>query len=209
MNNLTNYGQHFLVDRQIIREFIKACDLEPKDTVLEIGPGQGAITVGLCQHAREVMAIEIDNNLKPKLTKLEQKFPNLKVVYGNALKIQDYHYDLVCGALSFAIFEPLMIKLFKKTQPKRLVFLVSHKVKVDFAKEQGLLFYLLNSFYQVKFGQKILPKSFLPKPRTAGVIISLLPQLPKLPRFVAWRERFLTDKTIWQKTVSELQEIDS
>jgi len=208
MNNLTNYGQHFLVDRQVIREFIKACDLEPKDIVLEIGPGDGAITVELCGQAKKVTAIEIDNNLRSELTKLEQKYPNLKVVYGNALKIKNWNYDLVCGALSFAIFEPLMIKLFKKIQYKRLVFLVSHKVKEDFAKEQGLLFYLLNSFYQVKFGQKILPKSFLPKPRTAGVIISLLPQLPKLPRFITWRERFLTDKTIWQKTVSELQEID-
>lgn len=209
MNNLTNYGQHFLIDKKVIFEFWQVCALTGSESVLEIGPGDGAITAGLCDQAKQVTAIEIDNNLKPELTKLEQKFPNLKVLYGNALKIQDYRYDLVCGALSFAIFEPLMIRLFRKTQPKRLVFLVSHKVKEDFVKEQGLLFYLLNSFYQVKFGQKILPKSFLPKPRTAGVIISLMPQLPKLSRFRAWRERFLTDKTLWQKTVLELRAIDS
>lgn len=209
MNNLTNYGQHFLIDNKVISEFLRACNLSSKETVLEIGPGQGALTTRLCGQAKQVVAVEIDNSLKPELAKLERQYANLKVVFANALKLKEFHYDLVCGALSFAIFEPLMIRLFRKTQPKRLVFLVSHKVKEDFAKEQGLLFYLLNSFYQVQFGQKILPKSFLPKPRTAGVIISLLPQLPKLPRFVAWRERFLTDKTIWQKTVLELRAIDS
>ena len=208
MNNLSNYGQHFLTDQKVIADFLAACNLSNKETVLEIGPGQGALTTRLCGQAKQVVAVEIDSSLKPELAKLEHQHANLKVIFANALKVKDFNYDLVCGALSFAIFEPLLIRLIRFPMPGRLVFLVSYKVKQDFDKQQGLLFYLLNAFFTVEFGHKILPQAFSPKPRTAGVIMKLFPCLPKDRRWQEWRRRFLTDKTIWQKTVPELQEID-
>lgn len=208
MNNLLNYGQHFLIDKNVVSEFLQTCALTGQESVLEIGPGEGVITRGLVKEAKTVTTVEIDIKLRTSLKKLEKQHDNLQVIFDNALKLKNYHYDLVCGALSFAIFEPLIIKLSKKTGYQRLVFLVSYKVKDDFAKEQGLLFYLLNSFFKISFGHKILPQSFAPKPRTSGVIISLVPQMPVISRFMAWRKIFDTDKTIWQKTCVELAAID-
>ncbi len=86
--------------------------------------------------------------------------------------------------------------------------MVSHRVKQDYQQQTGLVYYLLNSFFQVKFGQKILPQAFAPKPRTAGVIISLTPVLPVDKRFLLWRRKFLTDNTIWQKTRAGLEAIN-
>lgn len=208
MNNLLNYGQHFLIDENIISEFLQTCALTGQESVLEIGPGEGAITSRLVEKAKAVTSIEIDTKLKTSLKKLEKQHDNLQVIFDNALKLKNYHYDLVCGALSFAIFEPLMIKLSRKTGYQRLVFLVSYKVKEDFNREQGLLFYLLSSFFKISFGHKILPEAFFPKPRTSGVIVSLVPQAPNEPRFLRWRELLKTDKTIWQKTRSQLSAID-
>ncbi len=208
MNNLVNYGQHFLLDKKVIKEFIDFCQVSSSDRVLEIGPGQGVLTGELAAKAKSITAVEIDQRLKPKLDKLIKQFSNLSVIYQNALKLQHFDYDLVCGALSYAIFEPLMIKLIRKTGYQRLVFLVSDKVRESQKQETGLLFYLLNAFFKIDFSQRVLPAAFSPKPRTAGVIIKLIPSIPKDKRFLLWRERFLKDKTVWQQTNAKLQEFD-
>ena len=208
MNNLVNFGQHFLIDKSVINSFIKICEIEKNETVLEIGPGQGALTTKLCELGKSVTALEVDKNLRPGLAKLLENQENLELVFTNALKWQSFNYDLVCGALSFAIFEPLMIGLIGKREFKRAVFLVSYKVEKDFEQEKGLLFYLLNAFYKAEFTDKILPSSFSPKPRTCGIIVKLKPERPESPRFLAWQKRFLQDKTIWQKTSAQLQVID-
>jgi 16S rRNA (adenine1518-N6/adenine1519-N6)-dimethyltransferase len=199
MNNLTNFGQHFLVDYAVINSFIKACNLKPQEKVLEIGPGQGVLTELLAQTATKVTALEVDTSLRPELNKLMARHSNLEIIFQNALKFRNFNdYHLLCGALSFAIFEPLMIRLIRYSGYKRLVFLVSYKVKKDFLNKQGLLYYLLNAFFSVSFGPKILPKAFSPKPRTSGVIIKLKPQKPSNQFFEVWRQRFLTDSSIWQ-----------
>src|SRR3989339_812982 len=208
MNNLINYGQHFLVDKKVIRDFLQKCDLQSHESVLEIGPGQGVLTGELAQKAKSITAVEIDQRLKPKLDKLIKQFSNLSVIYQNALKLQNFDYDLVCGALSYAIFEPLVIKLIKNMQFARAVFLVSDKVRESQKEETGLLFYLLNAFFKIDFSQRVLPAAFTPKPRTAGVIIKLIPSIPKDKRFLLWRERFLKDKTVWQQNNASLSEFD-
>jgi len=207
MVNLTNFGQHFLTDGAVIKDFIGNCHLTGNEHVLEVGPGKGALTPFLCQKAKKVTAVEIDPQFKTELLQLSRRYSNLKVVFKNVLKLHSYKYDLVCGALSFAIFEPLMIRLIRKPPPKRLVFLVSGKVKDSFLARRGLLYYLLNSFFKVEFGAKVLPQAFSPKPHTAGVIIKLTPKIPKDTLFLIWREKFLKDPTVWQLPSEAFREI--
>jgi len=195
--NLVNYGQHFLASPTIIKLFLKFCKLTGREKVLEIGPGGGALTVELLKQAKELTALEIDESLRSVLAPLARKFPQLKVHYQNALQWTKFDYDLVCGALSYAIFEPLMVKLFSQIEFKRGVFLVSALVKEGFAKKEGRLFYLLSSFFEVSFSDTIAPDEFLPSPRTAGVIISLKRyENPKLQSQI-WQEVWLQgDKKI-------------
>ena len=56
-------GQHFLIDHNIIRKIITLADLQPAETVLEIGPGRGILTAALCQNASRVVAIETDKRM--------------------------------------------------------------------------------------------------------------------------------------------------
>ncbi len=79
------YGQHFLVDENILGVIGRLAALAPEDVVLEIGPGQGVLTRYLAQRVRHVHAIEIDPELEPMLHELGD---NVDVVFGDALRVE-------------------------------------------------------------------------------------------------------------------------
>ena len=79
------YGQHFLVDRNIVEVIGRLAELGPDDVVLEIGPGQGVLTRYLAERVRRVHAIEIDHALEPELSGLAE---NVDLVFGDALRIE-------------------------------------------------------------------------------------------------------------------------
>jgi 16S rRNA (adenine1518-N6/adenine1519-N6)-dimethyltransferase len=79
------YGQHFLVDRNILEVIGRLAELGPEDVVLEIGPGQGVLTRYLAERVARVRAIEIDRALEPALKELPA---NVDLVFGDALRIE-------------------------------------------------------------------------------------------------------------------------
>ena len=79
------YGQHFLVDRNILDVIGRLAELKPDDVVLEIGPGQGVLTRYLAERVSRVHAIEIDRALEPALSDLGE---NVEVVFGDALRLE-------------------------------------------------------------------------------------------------------------------------
>jgi 16S rRNA (adenine1518-N6/adenine1519-N6)-dimethyltransferase len=79
------YGQHFLVDRNILEVIGRLAELGPDDVVLEIGPGQGVLTRYLAERVGRVHAVEIDRALEPALGDLPD---NVDVVFGDALRLE-------------------------------------------------------------------------------------------------------------------------
>jgi len=74
------FGQNFLTDSEVIEDLIKAADLSREDTVIEIGPGVGAITRELLQRASRVIAVEKDERAVPILKETTSEFSNLEIV---------------------------------------------------------------------------------------------------------------------------------
>ena len=79
------YGQHFLRDPNILEVIGRLAALAPEDVVLEIGPGQGALTRYLAERVRFVHAVEIDRALEPAL---EGVADNVDVLFGDALRVE-------------------------------------------------------------------------------------------------------------------------
>jgi 16S rRNA (adenine1518-N6/adenine1519-N6)-dimethyltransferase len=79
------YGQHFLVDRNILEVIGRFAELAPDDVVLEIGPGEGVLTRYLAERVARVHAIEIDRALEPLLSDLPA---NVDVRFGDALQLE-------------------------------------------------------------------------------------------------------------------------
>src|SRR3970040_2760529 len=80
-------GQNFLQDPLALEDIISAAGIQPKDTVLEIGPGLGSLTRYLAVAAREVVAVELDPNLLPPLKAVLSPYQNIRLIHGAILKL--------------------------------------------------------------------------------------------------------------------------
>ncbi len=81
------FGQNFLIDPHVLDKIISAAQIQKDDFVLEIGPGIGTMTQYLCEHAREVAAVEIDKNLIPILEETLKEYHNVEVIHQDILKM--------------------------------------------------------------------------------------------------------------------------
>ena len=77
-------GQNFLINGEVIQNIIEYANIQPEDTVVEIGPGVGFVTEQLVRHAKEVIAIELDEEAIKELEKLGAE--NLKIIHKDILK---------------------------------------------------------------------------------------------------------------------------
>lgn len=80
-------GQHFLRDQRTIQRIIDALAPKPDETIVEIGPGTGALTSVLVQRAGRLIAVEFDNKLTPLLNERFGSFPNFKLLMADALTV--------------------------------------------------------------------------------------------------------------------------
>ena len=81
------FGQNFLIDTHVLDKIIAAANITKDDLVLEVGPGIGTMTQYLCEHARQVVAVEIDKNLIPILADTLSAYDNVEVINDDILKV--------------------------------------------------------------------------------------------------------------------------
>ena len=81
------FGQNFLIDTHVLDKIISAAGITEQDCVLEIGPGIGTMTQYLAEHARRVVAVEIDSNLLPILDETLKGYTNITVINDDILKV--------------------------------------------------------------------------------------------------------------------------
>ncbi|SVD03127.1 uncharacterized protein METZ01_LOCUS355981, partial [marine metagenome] len=78
-------GQHFLVSQGVLARIVAAADIGPKDTVVEIGPGLGALTELLARRAGRVVALELDDELAIALKNVFADQPHVEILHGDAM----------------------------------------------------------------------------------------------------------------------------
>jgi 16S rRNA (adenine1518-N6/adenine1519-N6)-dimethyltransferase len=132
------FGQHFLFDPRILARIADAVGAGPSDTVLEIGPGPGGLTMALVERAGRLVAIEKDRDLVPAL---RAKVPGAEIVEGDALAL-DWHAltgpgALICGNIPYNITSPLVDKALRPPRAPRVVFLVQREVADRVAASAG------------------------------------------------------------------------
>jgi len=192
------FGQHFLKDLSVARREVSYANLTKQDVVLEIGPGEGIITRLLAQHAKQVIAIEIDQRLVDRLT---PTLPgNVNLLAGDVLSF-DFHnlppFTKIVSNLPFEISSPVTFKLLE--YPFSIAILIYQK---DFAKrliaQPGTKDYSRLSVGVSYKAQCLIleevPRScFSPEPKVDSAIVELLPY--KKPRFMVDNEQFFFELT--------------
>lgn len=182
-------GQNFLVEPSILDKMIQTSDITKNTTVIEIGPGIGALTEFLALSAKEVIAFEIDPRFVKILSNTLSEYENVKVVHEDILKVNfndlefDYLKDaedlIVVANLPYYITTPIIMHLLDTDLPfNRLAMMMQKEVAERMTAEVGTKAYnSLTIAIQNKMEATIsfiVPKSvFIPKPNVDSAVLML------------------------------------
>lgn len=191
-------GQNFLVDGEVIQDIIEYANIQPDDTVVEIGPGIGFVTEQLVKYAKKVIVIELDEDAIKELQKL--KAPNLEIIHNDILKtdlseLTDDDIKIVAN-IPYYITSPIIAHLLgeiddltnkNRAKIKDILLMVQEEVAYRMtadenspAKQYGLLTILSNFWADVEIMRLVGRKSFFPAPKVNSAVVKL--DVRKTPR---------------------------
>lgn len=180
------FGQNFLKDSTIVKRIVDVSGVTDQSLVVEVGPGGAILTRELASRSGNVLAYEIDEDLKDELNKRLSSFNNVKVLFQDFLEsdlesdIQNYSYDklLFISNVPYYITTPILMKIiFSKLHFHKIVMMVQKEVGDRFStspgnREYGSITVLLNYYYDVKKEFVVSRKQFIPEPNVDSVIVS-------------------------------------
>lgn len=173
-------GQCILTDENVIARQIKYADLDKSDTVLEIGPGLGALTFPLAEGAGKVVAIEQDAQFNKYLKKRIPK--NVELILGDALKLDLPRFDKCVSNLPYNISSPITFKLLEHTF-KKAILMYQQEFAERMVAEPGEAAYSrlsVSVYYRAKCDilEHVPKTSFIPQPDVDSAIVELSPRKP-------------------------------
>ncbi|GAB1349525.1 16S rRNA (adenine(1518)-N(6)/adenine(1519)-N(6)) -dimethyltransferase RsmA [Ignavibacteriales bacterium] len=181
MKPLKRFGQNFLTDPHYINKIVDSFSPQKNDTVLEIGPGKGAITEKLLSASEDLRVVEIDTRA---IELLKVKFPALQIIEGdfmdvNIREVAGNNKLRVIGNIPYNITTPIIFKLLEEREVVHDVMLmVQYEVARRITappgnKEYGILSVVLGVYASLEYHFKVPSTVFFPKPKVDSAIISL------------------------------------
>lgn len=221
------FGQHWLHDQGVLRAIAAAADLTPVDRLLEIGPGQGALTAVLLEAPIQVLhAIELDRDLVDGLQRRFGADGRFVLQQGDALELPLPEVDKVVANIPYNITGPLLQRFVGRLDRppwrrlERLVLLVQHEVAERLrARPASSAFSALSVRVQllaeVESVCLVPPRCFRPPPRVMSEVICLRPHASPLLQATEARrvERllalaFASRRKMLRNTLTALMPID-
>ena len=175
-------GQNFLVDPNGLNKVLQAAQLNPEDTVLEIGAGLGSLTYLLAQQAKYVVAVELDKRLIPPLTEVLAGFENIKIKQGDMLELSP---DALLGAaryvvvanIPYYITSALIRHLLEADhKPTRMVLTIQQEVAERILSRDGkmsLLALSVQVYGKPELKARIPAGCFYPPPEVDSAVLSI------------------------------------
>jgi 16S rRNA (adenine1518-N6/adenine1519-N6)-dimethyltransferase len=200
-------GQNFLFERNAVAKFVRAAELVPDDVVLEIGPGIGHLTYQLLQHARHVIAVELDQRLLPILRDVLGGSPHFTLIHGDILRVPLQEHcqaiglwpTIVVANVPYYITTPILTRLIAQHMPLRRVVLTMQKevaercIAAPGSKEYGSLSVVMRYWGAAAIVAHLTPACFIPPPKVASAVLRVdLHQTPP----VALRDEALFYKIV-------------
>ena len=140
-------GQNFLIDPEVCPKMAEYSGADEDVCVLEIGPGIGVLTKELCERAKKVVAVEIDERLLPVLDETLRDYDNVKIIHGDIMKIdvkklfKEEFGDsraVVCANLPYYITSPIIMYLLESGVPaEAITVMVQKEAAVRFCAKPG------------------------------------------------------------------------
>jgi len=192
-------GQNFLTDKGVLSKILQE---QTTPGVLEIGPGFGTLTAALATKAQKVVSIEIDKNLEKVLAETLAGFSNIKIVFGDILKIdlkkllaEEFNGDIidVAANLPYYITTPVIMSLLEmRLNIRKIILMIQKEVAQRITskpgtKDYGALSVACQYYSNPKIVTYVSPDKFIPRPKVDSVVISL--EILKEPKVIVKDEK--------------------
>ncbi|EWC46497.1 hypothetical protein DRE_04220 [Drechslerella stenobrocha 248] len=181
-------GQHILINPGIVDRIIDKAALKQSDTVLEVGPGTGNLTMKILENARKVIAVEMDPRMAAELTKRVQGKPaerKLELMLGDVIKTELPYFDVCISNTPYQISSPLVFKLLALPTPPRMCVLMFQKEFADrLTAQPGDAFYSrlsanVQMWSKVTHVMKVGKGNFKPPPQVESAVVKIEPKFPR------------------------------
>ena len=178
---LKRFGQNYLVDKNTIRKIVEEFNPSGNDTVIEIGPGTGALTAELIKEVKKLYAVEIDNRV---VESLALSFPSAHIIHHDFIKLDLSRFESekplrVIGNIPYNITSSILFKLienrdFVSDAMMMVQFEVAKRITAyENNDDYGILGVVMNFFAETKICFKIPPTVFYPKPKVDSAIVKI------------------------------------
>ncbi len=180
------FGQNFLVDAQVIQQIIAVISPRPGQVIIEVGPGQAALTAPLAASGAELHLLEIDRDLAAGLERRFRESPNVRLHCADALKTDfaaitgGRRFRLV-GNLPYNISTPLLFHVLRwNALIEDMHFMLQQEVVERISakpggKDWGRLSIMCQYYCQVTSLFSVPPEAFRPMPGVHSAIVRLIP----------------------------------
>lgn len=200
------FGQHFLRDKRIIQRIIDALAPRGDETIVEIGPGAGALTAELIERAGRVIAVEFDKKLAPLLNEQFGRLPNFKLVMSDALttdfcrEIEPARNARLAANLPYNISTAILQRLIEQRAClTEMVVMLQREVADRImappgSSDRGFLSVLIEAYCETEKLFDVGPGAFRPPPKVWSSVMRL--------RFRPRMNTGATDENLFWRTVS-------
>lgn len=184
------YGQNFLRNNDVLDRIVASFDCDKVSKIIEIGPGDGALTRKLVKKGVDVVAFEIDTTLKQYLDNID--VDNLNVIYKDFLNVDLKKYFnsndklFVVANIPYYITTPIITKFIDDNfVPNVMVLMVQKEVAERLSASEGTSSYgaisvLLNCFFEIEYLFTVQRDDFYPKPNVDSAVIKFVSRENKL-----------------------------
>uniref|UniRef100_A0A915EN70 rRNA adenine N(6)-methyltransferase n=1 Tax=Ditylenchus dipsaci TaxID=166011 RepID=A0A915EN70_9BILA len=194
----TDKGQHILKNPGIVNTIIEKSAIKPTDTVMEVGPGTGNLSVKILEKAKRLIAFEVDTRMIAELKKRIISTPSqykLEVITGDVIKNKEWPpFDVCVSNLPYQISSPFVFRLLAHKPLPRYAVLMFQKEFADRLLASQLL-------AKVEHLMRVKRTEFRPPPKVDSSVVRIQPRNPPPPiNYSEW------DGLLRQKNVLEVLE---
>jgi 16S rRNA (adenine1518-N6/adenine1519-N6)-dimethyltransferase len=179
-------GQHFLSDRRILARIADALEMTGTETVVEIGPGRGALTEALAERAARVVAVELDGALAAMLRARYAGSDRVQIVEADVLDVSLAELAggpgyVLAGNVPYYITTPILFHALEPPRPDRAVFLVQREVAERVvappgSKTYGALSVNVQAVAHAEVAFRVPAGAFHPPPKVESAVLRLRPR---------------------------------
>lgn len=185
-------GQNFLIDQNDIHKIVSALNPQPDETIIEIGPGRGALTKHLVESGANIIAIELDRDLIPLLQNQFKGYENFQIIEEDALQVdfselakfkEEQSKIKLVANLPYYISTAILQRLIEQREVFSEFVLMLQKEVVERItvkagnSERGFLTVLVEAYCEAQKLFDVPPSAFRPAPKIWSSVVSIKPKV--------------------------------